>query len=379
MIEINSIVYLYALFSVVTIASLTFASAAFSFRINKLHVQAANLFELYFILGLIGWVGLFIKETQHIQVSLTPSTLFYVLCSLFLFLAVFECVKNRSLRIVVILLHVLLVILILVISDDVKNILIVSCYATLIYPVISFICIRCAYRLKNTGNLIMGLGALLAFCLAPVQIYALFAMNDINLSYGIAVSASAVGYILVGIGYLVSILINEHQNSVSLSWQDALTGLLNRRGLEKLLQPIISNLERKHLCVSVIILDIDYFKEVNDVYGHLAGDAVLKSIASALKIMIRSGDYFCRFGGEEFIVVLPETTIDTALEIAERFRQKIENLTVYYEGETINVTASFGVTSSSDNINLDRLIKNSDDALYEAKSEGRNRVIVMQG
>jgi len=130
---------------------------------------------------------------------------------------------------------------------------------------------------------------------------------------------------------------------------------------------------------SVLILDIDHFKQVNDTYGHLAGDEVLREIAKILKTSVRSTDVPARFGGEEFIVLLPETDLQGGLKFAERIRKKIEEYTFKYKDKTIPVTVSIGVASGGckDNNRLpDVIIGQADKALYKAKDTGRNRVCI---
>jgi diguanylate cyclase len=126
---------------------------------------------------------------------------------------------------------------------------------------------------------------------------------------------------------------------------------------------------------SLILMDVDFFKKVNDTYGHDGGDAVLKGLAAALKIQVRPGDLFARIGGEELAIVLTGAPGQKAVEIAERLRQKVAATTVESGGKAINVTASFGVSSHPDSVfGVEHLFKAADEALYRAKREGRNRV-----
>jgi diguanylate cyclase (GGDEF)-like protein len=125
--------------------------------------------------------------------------------------------------------------------------------------------------------------------------------------------------------------------------------------------------------LSIIIFDIDHFKEVNDRYGHSAGDYVLKTIADIVRESIRKIDYFVRWGGEEFMIISSETNLKDVSALAERIREIIESSTFEDVGK---VTVSFGVTEFRANDTEDSLIKRADDAMYEAKKKGRNRVEV---
>lgn len=152
---------------------------------------------------------------------------------------------------------------------------------------------------------------------------------------------------------------------------DPLTGILNRRAFQKALKREISFAKRHNLPLSLVIIDIDYFKRINDTYGHDVGDYVLKNFAKIILKSIRHEDIFARFGGEEFVILLPNTNINSAFEVCERIRQKIEKTSFKRIKEKI--TASFGISELIENDREVDLIKRADEALYEAKRKGRNR------
>ncbi|MDA3946947.1 MAG: sensor domain-containing diguanylate cyclase, partial [Helicobacteraceae bacterium] len=161
-----------------------------------------------------------------------------------------------------------------------------------------------------------------------------------------------------------------------LALHDALTGLYNRGNFDERLQDEMNRTLRYGTHVSLLILDIDFFKKVNDTYGHQAGDAVLKSIADTISNSIRKSDYAARYGGEEFSVILPETDQAKAIELAERIRLAIEQKEFRVsESDTIHLTISIGVGSSSERITSpELLIQVADGPLYNAKENGRNQV-----
>ncbi|HOP63852.1 MAG TPA: GGDEF domain-containing protein, partial [Spirochaetota bacterium] len=132
--------------------------------------------------------------------------------------------------------------------------------------------------------------------------------------------------------------------------------------------------------LSLIILDIDHFKKINDTYGHITGDSAIKHIVKIINDGIRSVDIFCRYGGEEFALLLPETEPDSAFLIAERLCRSLANSPFFTGTEQITITASFGVSgiSPGNDGTLDTILKNADSALYEAKRSGRNRVKIME-
>ncbi len=165
---------------------------------------------------------------------------------------------------------------------------------------------------------------------------------------------------------------------------DALTTLNNRHGFREVSTPVWQNILREKRDASVVILDIDHFKHINDTYGHMAGDEVLKQIANCIKNVCRKGDIAARWGGEEFIVFLPETSHEHAKHQAERLRNAIEKLTITIgDGITTQLTASLGVAGSQghaisniplNKVSLEQIIKRADNALYKAKNSGKNQV-----
>ncbi|QQE64589.1 hypothetical protein GFS31_12700 [Leptolyngbya sp. BL0902] len=165
------------------------------------------------------------------------------------------------------------------------------------------------------------------------------------------------------------------------SIRDPLTGLFNRRYLEESLQQEIQRAQRHNHPIGIIMLDIDYFKAVNDTYGHDAGDLALQAVGKILRERVRGSDIACRYGGEEMTLILPESALTVTEQRAEAIRLEIERLRVDYQGILINpFTASLGVACFPHHgSTASTLIKAADDALYQAKAVGRNRVVVAPG
>lgn len=162
-----------------------------------------------------------------------------------------------------------------------------------------------------------------------------------------------------------------------LAFTDSLTGLLNRRGIEQEIGAELARVNREHYAapLSVVLFDLDHFKTVNDRYGHLGGDFVLQEMAAILPPALRPFDRVGRLGGEEFLVVLPHTSFEQAVAIAERLRTLIEITAFGFEREEIMVTASLGVaTTQSKDGSWPELMRDADEALYRAKAKGRNQV-----
>ncbi len=168
---------------------------------------------------------------------------------------------------------------------------------------------------------------------------------------------------------------NEKLLKISLT--DGLTGLDNRRHLEERLDEAFEHARRLAEPFSIVMCDLDKFKSVNDTYGHQAGDAVLKQLAEILKREAREIDRVGRYGGEEFMLLLPGTVLDSAVTFAERVRKEVEGHTFTFEGGSLRRTASFGVSAVPHPRirDCEALVRAADDALYVAKETGRNRAI----
>ena len=159
---------------------------------------------------------------------------------------------------------------------------------------------------------------------------------------------------------------------------DVITGLLNRRAYSEISYIEYQRLLRHHRTLTVIVFDVDHFKRVNDTYGHDAGDYILKSVGSIVKEVIREYDYAFRMGGDEFLLLLPETNEKQASVLAERIRTRIENKKLVDENRKFSVTASFGISQNRKiDTSIENLVKRADKALYKAKKAGRNTVEVM--
>ncbi len=169
---------------------------------------------------------------------------------------------------------------------------------------------------------------------------------------------------------LSNIVLRERLRNQAL--RDPLTGLYNRRFLEEMLDRLTTDAERRRAPVAAIMMDLDHFKNLNDHYGHAAGDLVLRDVASTVLTSLRPVDIACRYGGEEFAILLPDTTLEAAIGRAEQIRARVSALTT----NDLSVTASFGVASMPENCSRPiELLPTADTALYQAKDQGRDRVI----
>jgi len=160
--------------------------------------------------------------------------------------------------------------------------------------------------------------------------------------------------------------------------RDILTGLFNRRYMEESLERELRRAERRKTTVGVIMFDIDHFKDFNDIYGHDGGDTLLRELGAFLKTRTRGEDIACRYGGEEFVFVLPEAMLEDTVNRAEQLRLEVKQLRVYHLGKPLdNISISLGVSAFPEHgFTAEAILKTADTALYRAKNEGRDRVIV---
>lgn len=166
-----------------------------------------------------------------------------------------------------------------------------------------------------------------------------------------------------------------YSQAIQFAHTDPLTGVLNRSTLRSVFQKEVSLTKRHHSDLSLIMLDLDFFKTVNDRYGHCAGDTALKDVTQCIEKTLRESDYIFRLGGEEFAILLNDTDLKGAELIAERLRTAIESLSILHDDTQFQLTASMGITQYKENDSLGVIMSRSDNALYKAKDSGRNKVV----
>jgi len=168
-----------------------------------------------------------------------------------------------------------------------------------------------------------------------------------------------------------------HEEIYRMTIIDGLTEVANRRRLEEFLDRELAGAQRHGRALSVAVIDADHFKNVNDKYGHIAGDFVLRKLANVIQGIIRRDELLARYGGEEFVVVMPSTSLDQGAMLGEKIRALVESTAFEFEDRRIPVTVSVGVATLREAIQtVDSFIHTADEALYRAKEEGRNRVCI---
>ncbi len=165
-----------------------------------------------------------------------------------------------------------------------------------------------------------------------------------------------------------------YKRAVVSSQVDPLTGTNNRAAFDSAIEKEVERSHRHHMPLSLAVIDIDFFKQVNDNYGHSTGDNVLRKVTTVIKDTLRASDELFRYGGEEFTVILNGTDSDGAANVAERIREEIENAYFEHEDGTIPLTVSIGISSLTTRDDAKRLFNKADAALYRAKETGRNKI-----
>lgn len=189
------------------------------------------------------------------------------------------------------------------------------------------------------------------------------------------ISFGACVFVLIIVLFITNRTISSYQVEVErLATYDKLTGLLNRQAMEIIYSQIIRDLKRSPGTLAVILFDIDKFKQINDTMGHLAGDVVLQHLAKICSSRLRESDIMCRWGGEEFVVLAKNCTIQEAENIAEELRLSAMNNPTPFQGEQIRITISAGVTEHKDQESQEEVFERVDRALYQAKESGRNKI-----
>lgn len=295
------------------------------------------------------------------------------------------------------LIFVVLAFTLFLIINRLKNFRTLAYYITACEILCSLIFLFVLYHYETPSYLIQGYGVMVIIIgvfmvpnrwinmiLVTMLTIIAFVLLSINIIENIKPSELYAGIVYLGVVFLLSSImaLRNHYNKriqyingkelLRISTTDHLSGAYNRVKLDESLNKLVEESQRLQKPFSVIFIDFDNFKDINDTYGHLVGDSVIVEFAKIIKANIREGDIFTRWGGEEFILLLPDAAKDRAIELGERLRDKIEN----HDFKDVNrvVTCSFGVVELKKEENLKSLLQRADQMLYFAKKAGKNLV-----
>lgn len=332
-----------------------------------------GLYTVYFMASLLGWIAITLEQNADVQMAVNVPSIMIILNSYILFMAAGQRAGVARGRMV--LGAICLVACLCEFFLPPGRMFVVQASAVaLFFAGTGLVCGWRGWRHRNIGDAIIAYAAAMMALGMPIAIY-YFAMAGRQVQgEAIAFGVHSAAYALVAIGFLASVVIEYQQHLSNLATQDPLTRLLNRRGLDDALQVSRAQAARRSLPTSAIMVDIDHFKQVNDSFGHEIGDQVLRQVADTITRLCRSSDVIARTGGEEFLLVLPETDLDSARILAERIREAIGERPLLVDSQRIGITVSLGVSSVVGDLNLDELSLEADRAMYLAKRGGRNRV-----
>ena len=366
--------YIFGLHAVIGCVAAAVIIVFYSFKVEKVEGISNSYFQAYLLIGVIGWFGTILRDAGILPVDMQLSAAGYVIANGTLLFALYEYVRRKVIAVLAITAHLMVIGYSFNTSDYTALFLSMSYYGVIFSFIVIIGQAKKAMQTRNVGYSFIAFAALIVFVSSVIQINILKGTQDFELTYGFALIHSAIGFIMVGLGFGAILLFDKQKQLTNLALYDPLTGLMNRRGMDFTLAVSLNSAKRFDKCLSAIAVDIDFFKKINDTYGHDGGDVVLVEIGKLLSSHARSGDISCRFGGEEFIIALPDTESENAIQIAERMRQEITELQIEFGSKMINLSASFGVATHCGDIDVDYLLKDADKALYKAKETGRNKV-----
>lgn len=223
---------------------------------------------------------------------------------------------------------------------------------TILFTSIVFVALLSSFILVYSSNLLVGNVAYISFYFLSLTVF---------------LSAAFIGFTQ---SIIYSLLGKLRQQAFT----DRLTGAANRDQFYHSIEKVIARVKRHNVNCALIMCDIDMFKQVNDQYGHMAGDLILKTFVESVQQELRTEDALFRIGGEEFIIVCQDCESDSAYQLAERLRVKIETLNVTYNNHNLSITASFGISDINPDLSIEQNIHLADKRLYQSKQQGRNKV-----
>lgn len=332
-----------------------------------------GLYTVYFMAALLGWIAFSLQQVSDVPMAVDVPSVASVLNSYILFLAAGQRAGNERGRYV--LGAVCLVACLSVFFVAPGDMFVVQAStAALFFAATGLLCVWRCWDKRNAGDGITAVAALMMVVGVPLGLYYSIVRSQVDLAYTMIFGIYSAAYTLVAIGFLASVVIEYQQKLSHLALEDPLTQLLNRRGLESALQITLAQASRQTSATAAVMVDIDHFKEVNKNFGHDTGDLVIRQVAKVLQRMSRSGDVVGRTGGEEFLLVLPDTDLEGARILAERIRADISDSALIINQQRIPITVSLGVAATVGEIELDRLSQEANRAMILAKRGGRNRV-----
>lgn len=332
-----------------------------------------GLYTVYFMAALLGWIAYTLQQMVDIPMIIDIPSVTSIFNTYILFLAAGQRAGLKRGRLPLAIACLAACLCVFFVRPGTMFI-IQAAMSALYFALVAGLCSWRAWRKQNVGDAIVAGASLLMVAGVPVAIYQALVSADPVAARTTYFGVHSAAYVLVALGFLSSVLIEYQQQLSHLATEDPLTRLLNRRGLENALQIPLAQSARQQQPTAAVVIDIDSFKEVNDNFGHDVGDQVIREIARHLVRSSRNSDVVSRTGGEEFLMVLPDTSLDAGRFLAERVRASIAERPLLISNQRIPITVSVGVAATTGAVDLDQLAAEADRAMYLAKRAGRNRV-----
>ncbi|MFT4518195.1 MAG: diguanylate cyclase (GGDEF)-like protein [Halioglobus sp.] len=332
-----------------------------------------GLYTVYFMAALLGWIAYTLRESADIPMLVDVPSVTAILNGYILYLAAGQRTDSQFARMPLGVICLLACLSVFFLSAE-RMFVVQNAAVLLFFSGFALLCARRAWRKSNVGDAIAATAGLLVIVGNPIALYLWLVTADYPLAHAIVFGVHTAAFTLVAMGFLASVLI-EYQHDLShMATEDPLTRLLNRRGLENALQVTMAQSARQQAPTAAIVVDIDHFREVNANFGAETGDGVILQIAQYLQRLSRTSDVVARIGGEEFLLILPNTELDEARSLAERIRNAIAERPLLVNGQRIAVTVSLGLAGTVGDMDLDRLSGEAERAMNLAKQGGRNRI-----
>ena len=335
--------------------------------------RGLGMFTVYFVAALLSWIALTFQQGASVTLTLDLPAIAAIITGYIMFLAVGERAESTRGRYFLALVCLSASIGAFFLRSQ-QMFIVQACSVALFYLAAGLIAGPRAYLEKTGGDALFVAAALITLVGTVATIYGPYSAGNPALAHTLIYGIQSTAYVLVAMGFLISVLQEYQRHLVQLATDDPLTLLLNSRGLEDVLQVTLAAAARWNLSTSAIMVDIDHFQKVNDNFGYDTGDHVIQSMADTLSAMARNSDVVARTGGKEFLLILPDTPLDSARVLAERIRETIGKQPLVVDQNRIHMTVSLGLACSEGPVSLDELCQAARRAMYLAKRGGRNRV-----
>jgi diguanylate cyclase (GGDEF)-like protein len=355
--------------------SITAAQVVVIYLLNNstLPPRALGIYTIYFVAAALCFIAILLQLSAGAVLSIDVAAIVSLVTGYLLVLATAaraEVLAGRLVLGVVCLCAALSAFFL----DNHSMFLLESCTIALFCLLITIYSIRNYTHNKNLGDLVLGVTSTFTFFGIAIANYLLFQSGNLYEAKTLLYTLYSCVYALVFVGFLTSVLSDYQQHLVQLATEDPLTRLFNHRGLVEAVNVSLAVAAREGLSTSALMVDIDHFSKVNDNFGEEAGDQVIRQIAGILTRLARASDVIARIGGEEYLLILPDTPLESAHILAERIRAAIDDQPLLVHRQSIHITVSLGIACTTGTVNLDDLTQAADRAMYLAKRGGRNRV-----